>query len=249
MRNSKAKLSVFKSIRPNSSGTVAAWIDASRHVRQALADSLSGLEIATALPARKGAKYQHRSHYEGYYWCAGTQSLVWHESMTEYTALMALDFGLQLRAAAAQPMYLIFPDGMRHFPDYFVLDETGIPTLVDVRAESQQARSQAQFDATAKLCSQLGWDYLLLGELEPVARGNLECIAGWRHPRYAPLPNTQADIIAFAGTGRPFGQIAARLADGVPGRAVHHLYKLMWDRQLRFDFSLPLGDSTPVWAL
>lgn len=226
-----------------------AWLDAEGKLHTAPPDSrLQASEIAEARRARRGPKYQHRRHYEGYYWCAGTKSLVWYESMTEYAALMALDFGRGIRRVVSQPLCLILPDGSPHVPDYFVIDEAGTAVLVDVRPESLQEKSKAQFAATARMCEQIGWEYLLLGELDPVVRGNLECIAGWRHPRYAAPAELSADVIAFAATGRPFGQIAGRLAGTVPGRGIHHLYHLLWCRQLRFDLMEPLADTTKVWA-
>lgn len=89
-----------------------------------------GIERAELI--RRGHNYQHRRNYEGFYWCAGTESHIWYESMTEYTSLMYLDHTTELAAVAAQPLCLIFEDGTKHYPDFFAV-LWGVMMVVDRR--------------------------------------------------------------------------------------------------------------------
>ena len=236
----------FARVRCGAQGTVA-WLDEHGDVRSAPASpGLTAMELHRAAQSRRGVKYQHRRHYEGYYWGAGTSAVVWFESMTEFTALMVLDHMRRLKHVVAQPMCLLYPDGSRHFPDFFLVDDDGTQTVVDVRPESRRSpRALAQFAATDALCEQIGWKYVLIGQLDPVVRANLECIAGYRHARYSPPPEVLDEVVART-TAEPcaFQYVASQLARGIPGRGIHFLYKLMWDRVLLFDMKAPLSDQT-----
>jgi hypothetical protein len=51
-------------------------------------------------------------------------------------------------------------------------------------ADRRPARDLAAFEATRWACALAGWEYRLVGALDPVATANLRWLAGYRHPRY-----------------------------------------------------------------
>jgi hypothetical protein len=42
----------------------------------------------------------------------------------------------------------------------------------------------AKFDATARACALVGWEYRLLGAVDAIVTANLRWSAGYRHPRH-----------------------------------------------------------------
>jgi hypothetical protein len=47
-----------------------------------------------------------------------------------------------------------------------------------------QAQDVAKFDATARACALVGWEYRLLGATDALVTANLRWLAGYRHPRH-----------------------------------------------------------------
>jgi hypothetical protein len=124
----------FAHVQPLPNRTLLAWVDGHGRPHQAAANrKATSIDFHLAGIARQGAKYPNRRNYEGFYWCSQTKSHVWYESMAEYTALMWMDYSYDVAAVASQPMCIVFPDGHRHYPDYFVVLGTGDQLVVDVR--------------------------------------------------------------------------------------------------------------------
>lgn len=145
--------------------------------------------LERALPIRKGANYQHRRNYEGHYWCAGSRSHVWYESMTEYSALMYLDHTLEIAELSSQPACVYFDDGSRHYPDFFARLKSGKRIMFDVRpVDLIDDVAVEQFSKTASVCEQIGWQYEVVHGLTGVPRYNLEWLAAYRHSWNSPPP-------------------------------------------------------------
>jgi hypothetical protein len=72
-----------------------------------------------------------------------------------------------------------------HVPGYFAERAGGPALVVDCRpADRRPSRDLAAFEATRRACALAGWEYRLVGALDPVATANLRWLAGYRHPRY-----------------------------------------------------------------
>ena len=101
--------------------------------------------------------------------------------------------------------------------------------MVDCRpAERRPAGDQAKFEATRRACGLVGWEYRLVGALDPIATANLRWLSGYRHPRYSvPLMD---------------GAEAA----GDPVAVLPVLYHLLWRQELAADLSVPLHPATSV---
>lgn len=192
-------------------------------------------------------KYQHRRNYEGYYQCAGSGQPIWYESMTEYTALMGLDHQHRLAGIAAQPFCILFPNGMRHYPDFFAVHESGRQWVYDVRpAELVDEKAAEQFAKTRTVCDQIGWGYEVLDGLTGVPRHNLEWLAAYRHPYIKPDEHLVARILNAASVQKPLAELAVSVGQELPVRSLPGIYHLLWTRQLDYDETIPLGWGTLI---
>ncbi|MCX4668783.1 TnsA-like heteromeric transposase endonuclease subunit [Streptomyces sp. NBC_01381] len=97
---------------------------------------------------------------------------------------MALDFDPSVISLASQPFSLAWWDGERdrqHTPDHFarLADRTGV--LVDVRPESLVDEEAAEvFAFTARVCTTVGWQFRLVGDLGQPFQANLRRLARYR---------------------------------------------------------------------
>lgn len=249
MKRSRVETSdPYRNLVNASDRAVIAWTDVNGTMRTSDADARClQLGIETARVARKPAKYQHRRNYEGYYWCSGSGQSIWYESMTEYSALMELDHTLRLAQVAAQPLCMLFPDGSRHYPDFFALHESGRQFLYDVRPESLvDEKASVQFAKTRKVCEQIGWGYRILHGVTGVSRHNLEFLAGYRHPYVDPGPAVRDRILSEASEPRSLEQLASSLDPIHPVRFLPGIYHLLWRRDLTYCQSVPLGWHTVI---
>lgn len=205
--------------------------------------------VEQALPSRTSHNYRQRRNYEGFYWCAGSRSHVWYESMTEYTSLMYLDHTQAPSAVAAQPMWIYFHDGTKHCPDYFAVLRSGRRVVYDVKpVERIDAATQAQFDNTAAVCSRVGWGYEVLHGLPRVARHNLEWLAGYRHPWNAMAPHRKNRLLEMLQKPQTLGRAASYLTPGTPVSSLPGVANLLWSRDIACDLTAPLDWSSTVWA-
>ncbi|WP_105035167.1 TnsA-like heteromeric transposase endonuclease subunit [Cryobacterium aureum] len=239
----------FSGVQPISGGDVIMWTDADGCPRAAPANrAATKLGLHLAQLSRQPAKYQHRRHYEGFYWFSGTGRLVWHESMAEYTALMWWDHRHSIQAIAPQPMCIIFADGSRHYPDFFAVHADGSQVLYDVRpSELIDEKAAAQFQKTEDLCRKTGWRYEVFAGVERVVRHNLEWLAAYRNERCHPDVVLAERVLGFLDHERPFADLLLLLDLKVPAKYVPQLYNMMWNRKIYFDLSEPLSQSTPIW--
>ncbi|MGE2818043.1 TnsA-like heteromeric transposase endonuclease subunit [Mycobacterium heidelbergense] len=140
-------------------------------------------------PVRRFSARKGQRHLSGSWWCATTSTHVGFESWLERDHLMLLDFDSAVVGIAAQPFWLSWPDArgstVRHTPDYFGRRADGSAVVVDCRpVEWRRVGDLAKFEATAHLCARLGWEYRVVGGIEPVLAANVRWLAGYRHPRH-----------------------------------------------------------------
>lgn len=82
--------------------------------------------------------------------------------------LMALDFDPTVVGIASQPFWLSWRDDagqlISHAPDFFARRADGTSVVVDCRpVERRKPRDAAKFEATARACAMVGWNYRLVG--------------------------------------------------------------------------------------
>lgn len=225
-----------------------AWFDASKRAHHARASNAARMnQMAPGRRARKAPKYKGQLSYQGHYWFAGIERLVWHESMAEYAGLMLIDHMRSVRSVVAQPFVVRFADGTTHIPDYLVDNADRTRTVVDVHLRSLTSEEdEKKFAATQNLCDALGWEYLLLDRLLDVPAWNLETMARYRHPMFEPGADVRDRILASADATPEFGRLRRSLETGKVGELVPSIMHLMWRRELIFDIEKPFTDTTII---
>jgi hypothetical protein len=213
--------------------------------RVALADAWA-LPLERGEPVRRFASYKGQRHLPGLWWSATDARHVGYESWLERDHLMAFDFDPGVRAIASQPFWLFWTGengrSRSHAPDYFVRRDDGSGVVVDCRpVERRGERDVAAFEATARACSEVGWDYRLVGMLDRVLAGNLRWLAGYRHPRHL-LTQVAEGLRAVVCEPRPLMEAACEVGDPVAVLPV--LFHLMWRHELLAEMSVPLGPDT-----
>lgn len=213
------------------------------------------LEDCAAQPFESGAavrtfpSYRGQRNWPGLWWSATLGRHVGYESWLERDHAMLLDFDTRVVGFAPQPFWLFYRDGDRvrsHAPDYFARQRDGTATVLDCRPDDRiEPRDEAAFEATARACEQVGWQYRRRGAIEQPLLGNLAWLAGYRHARFAGAGWAELLESVFA-VGRP-------LLDGVEiiGSRVAvlpALFHLLWRQQLRADLSVPLSEASLVWT-
>ena len=226
------------------------WLDAKHRthsVRVAGPDSVS--DIAPRQLSRRAGKWVGQQAHQGYYWCAGMRAHVWHESMNEFSSLMLIDHLHDLAEVLAQPLLLTFADGSHHHPDFLVTQTDGSRWLLDVHVEAMTTEAdKKKFKLTAGLCERVGWTYELLDAVTNTERWNLELLARWAHPRFAPSVEEQGRLLALADSCRTFGELRSSANGSFPAAALPAIYHLMWKRRILFALDLPFTDNTLIEA-
>jgi hypothetical protein len=225
--------------------------------------NVEGVEVGMALAAaaavpfdcgmavRRFRSRKGQRHLSGLWWCATTGGHVGFESWLERDHLMLLDFDAAVVGIGSQPFWLSWVDEggtrVRHVPDYFARCVDGSSVVVDCRpAERRTARDVAKFEATAAACTQLGWDYRLVGAVDRTVVAKVRWLAGYRHPRHD-LPAVGTSLLAVFETPKPL--MSGARAVGDPIAVLPTLFHLLWRGDLTVDVSNILHPETLVRAV
>ena len=204
---------------------------------------LAGMTPARQIKARKGQR-----HLPGRWWSATDGRHVGYESWLERDQVMWLDWDKTVTGIASQPFRLWWTasdnEARSHVPDYLAERGDGPPVVIDCRpADRRPPRDLAAFEATRRACALAGWEYRLVGALDPVATANLRWLAGYRHPRYGIPALAEVLRAAFAA---PVPLMDGAEAAGDPAAVLPVLYHLLWVQDLATDLSVPLHPAMPV---
>lgn len=215
-------------------------------VRASLADA-AGVPFEAVAPVRRFSSYKRQRHFPGLWWSSSTGGHVGYESWLERDHLMMLDYESAVVGLASQPFWLFWEHEGRtrsHAPDYFARLAGGGGLVVDCRPVRRiKPRDAVAFEATRRACELVGWEYRLVGALDPVLAANLRWLAGYRHPRHE-LPEMAAALRAVFADPTPLMAGAAVVGDPVAVLPV--LFHLLWRHDLVTDLSTPLGGDTTV---
>lgn len=200
-------------------------------------------------PARRIPGYRGQRNMPGWWWSSSTGGHVVYQSWLERHHLMELDRVRQVVGISGQPFVLSWTAGLRrhkHVPDFFVRFTDGRGAVVDCRPVD---RADAEFHRVAAItkaiCRQLGWDYRLAGEPDPVRAANLTWLAGYRRP-YVPNTEMTEALIELATVPVPLLQAARAVGD--PMAVLPSLFHLLWAGELACDLQQPLSDHALVWT-
>jgi hypothetical protein len=210
--------------------------------------SATRIPFADMTPVRRIKARKGQRHLPGRWWSATDGRHVGYESWLERDQVMWLDWDQTVTGIASQPFRLWWTarEGKTrsHVPDYFAERAGGPALVVDCRpADRRPPRDLAAFEATRRACALAGWEYRLVGALDPVATANLRWLAGYRHPRYGIPTLAGALRAAFAA---PAPLVDGAEAAGDPIAVLPVLYHLLWRQELAADLSVPLHPVTVV---
>lgn len=207
-----------------------------------------GVRFEDALPVRPFRFEKGLRNFAGWWYFATTGTHTGFESWLERDHLMLMDFDPAVRAVGSQPFWLCWHDeddrARRHAPDFFARRQDGSALVVDVRPDDRIPERDAQtFAVIAAACEAAGWDYRRSGDLGLVLVANVRWLSRYRHRRCL-VPSVAVMLLeAFAG-GRGLFEGAELAGDRL--RTLPVLFRLMWQRQLTADLSVPLGRTTVV---
>lgn len=224
------------------------WVDHARtqHVENAT-PALVHRNIDQARRIRTGYQYKGQRNYHGVYAFGQTGQHVWYESLFEMTALMTLDFTERISSIASQPMMMQFESGAVRYPDLFALHTDGRQVVYDVRPDKLIApKTVEEFAETRRVCEKVGWAYQLFTHIDPIAKANLEWLAGYRHPRYQPDDETTERVLAAADQPATFRDLVETADTTHRARGAIAVYNLLWNHLLRFDMTTQLTTHTPI---
>ena len=226
-----------------------AYVDVDGRERRDALAATATVRFESAPPVRSFPSYRGQRSNSGLWWCATTGGHVGYESWLERDHLALLDFDRAVVAIASQPFWLFWQDEGRprsHAPDFFARGSDGRGVVVDVRPEGRiRPRDAAAFDATRRACSQMGWEFRLVHEPDPVRMANVRWLAGYRHPRCRREQLVPAVLEAFA---EPRGLMDGAGIAGDPLATLPAAFHLLWCHRLETDLTVPLSDRSVVTA-
>jgi len=143
---------------------------------------------------------------------------------------------------------LSWADGLRrerHVPDLFVRFTDGRGLVVDCRPVERADEKFLRVAAlTSAVCDEVGWEYRLAAEPDPVLAANLTWLAGYRRP-YVADERTLGLLLEATADPAPLLPTAAAVGD--PMRVLPTLFHLLWTGRLVCDLDRPLTDHTTIW--
>lgn len=129
----------------------------------------------TAWPVRKFSWARGSQGFAGLYFSATAGDHVGYESWLERDRLILLDREPDVVGIASQPFWLHWHGGRRrrrHAPDCFVRLADGRGRVVGVRAGDRIDQAAAEvFEAAERACAAAGWEFVRVGEPDPVLIG------------------------------------------------------------------------------
>jgi hypothetical protein len=208
----------------------------------------SVVRFTAMLPVRRFNARKGQRHLPGRWWSAADGRHVGYESWLERDQVIRLDWDGAVTGIASQPFRLSWTAGKgkapSHVPDYFAERGDGPPVVIDCRpADRRPPPDLAKFEATRQACVLVGWEYRLVGALDPVATANLRWLSGYRHPRHRITAVAESLRAAFA---EPVPLMDGAEAAGDPIAVLPVLYHLLWVQELAADLSVPLHPATSV---
>ncbi|BCI90630.1 TnsA-like heteromeric transposase endonuclease subunit [Mycobacterium kansasii] len=226
------------------------WVTADGVADRLPLNEAAAVAFENGLPVRRFTTRKGQRHLSGRWWCATTSGHVSFESWLERDHVMLLDFDVAVMGIAAQPFWLSWPNAsgstIRHAPDYFARRADGSAVVVDCRpVERRGPGDLAKFDMTGQVCAQLGWEYRLVGGVEPILAGNVRWLSGYRHPRHRHRQVAQRLLEVFA---TPIPLVGGAWAAGDPIAVLPVLFHLLWSHELTAPLSVPLHQQTLVAA-
>jgi hypothetical protein len=200
-------------------------------------------------PVREFGWSRSQRHRPGWWWSATSGRHVGYESWLERDHAMLLDFDPAVTGFASQPFWLHWAGGTRsrrHAPDFFARLSDGTGVVIDVRADERIEPVDAEaFDATARACAQVGWQFRRVGTPDPVRVVNVRWLSRYRHPRCGARTAVAGRLLEAFDQPTGLFEGAAEVGDRLAVLPV--LYHLLWRQALVADLAgEPMHAATVV---
>jgi hypothetical protein len=203
-------------------------------------------ELYLAGLARTADRYPRQKNIQGLYFFSRTREHVWHESQLEAQVLKWLDMSKDIVAIAAQPLIIDFADGTSHIPDMLALHADHRQVVYDVKPRKFIAKFEKQFANTRTFCDQVGFGYEVYHETPRQVEINLNWLAGFKDPGYAPTRAETERLLQALGDAIVLDSAAAHLHPGDLPRGRAALFHLVWTNVLTFDLTQPISSDTRI---
>lgn len=216
------------------------------------ADQVRLPALAEAVPWREFRWYRKQRHFPGSYWSATTRGLIGYESRLELVWLREADFDRQVTRIVSQPflMEAVVDDRIRrHIPDYLLVREDESVCVLDVKPFEMLNRPtvRASLSWSREVVEQLGWEYRVESEPDPVRLMNVRFLAGYRRD-FQFSDSERLDAMATLDAATTLGAAfrAVELIAGGEAFARALVLHLLWRRQLAADLTRPLQRTSIV---
>lgn len=164
--------------------------------------------------------------------------------------VMLLDRDPRVSGLAARPLELRWrePSGVRaHAPQLMLRLAGGQGVLADCTGRGKLSRRQRVLAAVVKvICTAAGWQYWVLGPVDPIYRRNVTWLAGYRHPRHHGGRLLAAALLEAFAEPAPLGEGVRRFWD--PLVVLPALFHALWAGRLAADLGAAMHERMPVWA-
>ena len=211
---------------------------------------LGKIELPALLSVRTPGAHRKQGHIPGYFWMAQIDDHIWYESRLEMMILKTIDHERDIRGAISQPFLLSFRyEGKKrtHVPDFLFPLKEGRALLVNVKLARylNHQKNRINFAACQVVADRLGWEYVTRTEPPPEYAANIKWLNGYRRSPWL-LEKFRAELLRRTAGSATIGEVLRDLEPAAFARPV--LFYLMWSRQICFDSSVVLSDSTKLWT-
>jgi hypothetical protein len=230
----RASFDTFRDKKPTPTSPDLYWIDqyGEEHFAPARKD-IAAFPFETARQCRRGAKYRDQKNSQGWGLVTQIDAQVWCESIEEQNALILVDHGFRVAAISSQPFCIVFADGRRHIPDFFLRLTNGARVVYDVKPpERLTEEDRAIFDATRMLCAKIGWSFIETEPYDEQINFLVYFLSNYRtHENAAPPEHIELvhDALSWPIS---LALLLTRVGESVP---IHEIYWMMWKRFVGVD--------------
>ncbi|MEC3974928.1 TnsA-like heteromeric transposase endonuclease subunit [Amycolatopsis sp. H20-H5] len=204
-------------------------------------------DLAGGQPWRRFRWHHGQAHYSGWYWSATMGKHVVYESRLELARLLLADFDPRVVSIAAQPFHITEHQvgrTRRHVPDYLLLDQDGLATVVNVKPADLLAKPKiaAALEWAGTVFADRGWRHEIWSSAPTTVLANVRFLAAYRH-RDRVAVDVLARVEDTVGEPVSLDELEAfwpRQSGEVRAAALH----LLWRGVFRADLSSPLSGST-----
>ncbi|MGA5568545.1 TnsA-like heteromeric transposase endonuclease subunit [Streptomyces pseudogriseolus] len=219
------------------------FVEGGRHCRLPLGQGWNR-RFEMADPVREFRWAKGGESFAGFYYSTTVGAHVGYESWLERDQLVLLDRDADVVGIASQPFWLHWHDGKRrrrHAPDYFVRLAGGRGRVVDVRAGDRIDQAAAEsFEETERACRAVGWEFVRVGEPDPVLMANVRWLSRYRRRRCARADVAERLLRVFEQP-TPLRPGAAKVGD--PLLVLPVVFHLLWSGVLTVDLESRLLSS------